>query len=293
MSFLNYHHLRYFHAIAREGNLTRAAEHLHLSQSALSLQLRKLEESLGHDLFRRESKRLVLTEVGKIAFDYAENIFKAGDELQDVLLREGARRRIVRVGAVSTLSRNFQIEFVKPLIDRADCELVIQSGPLQAMLARLGAHTLDLVLSNFAVPRDAQTNWHSRLLDEQTVSLVGKPKRRGKRFRFPGSLQDTPVILPTVESNIRVAFDQVLDAAGIRPVIAAEVDDMAMLRVLARESDALTLVPPVVVIDELHSRQLVEKHRFPEIHECFYAITPTRRFPNPLVRELLEGWGGT
>jgi len=291
MAFLNYHHLRYFHAIAREGNLTRAAEHLHISQSALSLQLKKLEESLGHPLFLREGKQLVLTEAGRIAFDYAENIFKAGDELQDVLAREGAQRRVVRIGAVSTLSRNFQIEFVHPLIDRADCELVIQSGPLQEMLTRLGAHTLDLVLSNFAVPRDAQTNLHSRLLDEQTVSLVGKPSRRGKRFRFPDSLAETPVILPTLESNIRVAFDQVMDAAGIRPIVAAEVDDMAMLRVMARESDALTLVPPVVVIDELNSKQLIEKHRFPEIHESFYAITPTRRFPNRLVRELVEGWG--
>ncbi len=288
-SFLNYHHLRYFHAIATEGHLTRAAAHLHLSQSALSLQLRKLEESLGHALFLREGKRLVLTEAGRITLDHARRIFSTGQDLIATLSQTGGGpRRVLRVGTVSTLSRNFLLSFFRPLIGREDCELVIQSGSLQDLLTRLGTHTLDLVLSQFAVPRDAHTNWHSHLLDEQEVSLVGRPVR--PKRRYPDCLANTPLILPGPESGIRIAFDRVLDAAGLHPVIAAEVDDMAMLRLLARESDALTLVPRVVVRDELKSRQLVECHRFSEIRETFYAITPTRRFPNPLARELLTAW---
>jgi len=291
MAFLNYHHLRYFHAIAKEGNLTRAAEHLHLSQSALSLQLRKLEDSLGQRLFLRQNKRLVLTEAGRIALDYTTAIFKAGEELQATLTRQAPReRRVLRVGAVSTLSRNFQLAFLRPMIGRPDCELVVQSGTLQEMLTLLGAHTLDLVLSNFPVPRDAHTNWHSHLLDHQPVSLVGKPRPKGKKWRYPDALDGAPLILPSLQSNIRVAFDRVIDMAGVRPQIIAEVDDMAMLRLLAREADALTLVPPVVVRDELKDRQLVEFHRFAEIEESFYAISPTRRFPNPLTRELIESW---
>jgi LysR family transcriptional activator of nhaA len=168
--------------------------------------------------------------------------------------------------------------------------LVIRSGSLRELLAQLQAHTLDLVLSNMPVRRDAETGWHSHLLDEQPVSLVGRRRRGGKRaFSFPEDLRGVPLVLPSLEHSIRGAFDLLLDQAGIRPVIAAEVDDMAMLRLLARESEGLTLVPPVVVRDELESGVLVERCRVPRLSEAFYAVTPSRRFPNPLVRELVHG----
>lgn len=289
MAFLNYHHLRYFHTIAREGSLTKAARRLQISQSALSVQLRRLEESLGHSLFDREHKSLVLTEVGRLALDYAESIFRAGDELADVLQNQASgRRKLLRIGAVATLSRNFQLALLRPLLDRDEVELVIRSGSLRELLSQLHAHTVDLVLSNMPVRKDAETGWHSHLLDEQHVSLVARKTRGQQRaFRFPEDLRGTPILLPSLESNIRSAFDLILDREGIRPVIAAEVDDMAMLRLLARESGALALVPRVVVRDELETGVLVEKHRFQEIKECFYAITPSRRFPNPLVKEII------
>jgi LysR family transcriptional activator of nhaA len=128
---------------------------------------------------------------------------------------------------------------------------------------------------------------HSHLIAQQPVSLVGRPTRSRKPFRFPDDLRDTPVVLPGVMSSVRAAFDLLLDQASIRPVVVAEIDDMAMLRLIAREADALTLVPPVVVRDELRSRTLVERCRIPQLRESFYAIVPSRRFPHPLVRELL------
>lgn len=288
VSFLNYHHLRYFRAIASEGSLTRAAITLKISQSALSVQLGSLEKSLGQPLFERAHKSLVLTEAGRIALEYAEAIFRTGEELTDKLQNQrGAGRKFLRIGAVATLSRNFQMSLLRPLMGRTDLDLIIRSGTLQELLAQLQAHTVDLVLSNMPVRRDAETGWHSHLLDEQPVSLVGKKTRGAKPFQFPEDLSTTPVILPSLESNIRTGFDLLLDQAGIRPIIAAEVDDMAMLRVLARESSGVTLVPPVVVQDELSSGALVERYRIPQLRESFYAITPTRRFPNPLVREVV------
>jgi LysR family transcriptional activator of nhaA len=288
MATLNYHHLRYFWAIAHEQSLTRAAERLHVSQSALSIQLRKLEERLGHPLFERENKRLVLTEAGRIALDYADTIFRTGDELVSTLQgRPSAARHVLRVGSVATLSRNFQLELLRPLTDRDDLELVVRSGTMRELLAQLGTHAVDVVLSNLPVPRDAQTGFHSQLLAEQPVSLVGRRTRGQQPFRFPEDLASTPVVLPSLQSNVRAAFDLLLDQAGIRPRIAAEVDDMAMLRLLARETRGVTLVPPVVVRDELQSGLLVERCSIPQIRESFYAITPSRRFPNPLVRELL------
>jgi LysR family transcriptional regulator, transcriptional activator of nhaA len=291
MAFLNYHHLRYFRAIAHERSLTKAARDLKISQSALSVQLRSLEESLGQPLFERKHKSLTLTEAGQIALEYADSIFRTGEELSD-LLQNGARRsrRFLRVGATSNLSRNFQLEFLRPLIARDDVELIIYSGPQRDLLARLHAHTLDVVLSNNAVRRDAETGWYCHLLDEQPVSLVGHKPRRMKAFRFPEDLHETPIVLPSLESSIRASFDVLMDQAGIRPNIIAEVDDMAMLRLMARETHGVTLVPPVVVKDELESGKLVERYRLPQIKESFYAITPTRKFPNPLLRELLAAF---
>ncbi len=289
MSFLNYHHLRYFRAIANEGSLTRAASKLGISQSAISIQLRKLEESLGDALFSRDHKTLVLTEAGRLVLDYAESIFKTGEELMDCLRNKTSdTRQIVRIGAVSTMSRNFQLQFLQPLFHRDDVELVLRSGGLNDLLTQLETHTLDLILSNLPVKRDSQTGWHCQLLDEQPVSLVGKKSKGSKKFRFPEDLLSMPLILPSLESNIRAGFDLLMEQAGVRPIIAAEVDDMAMLRLLATTADALTLVPPIVVRDELKTGLLVEKHRFPQIRKNFYAITPRRRFPNRIVQELLR-----
>jgi LysR family transcriptional activator of nhaA len=289
MAFLNYHHLRYFRAVANERNLTRAARLLNLSQSALSIQLRKLEESLGQNLFERVNKKLVLTETGHVALGYAESIFRTGEEMMDSLQhRATGRRQVLRVGSVATMSRNFQLEILRPLLSRPDVELVVRSGSLRELLQQLEAHTLDFVFSNSPAPRDSRTRWHSHLLDEQPVSLVGRKGKSPKCFKFPGDLREMPVLLPSLESNIRAAFDILMDQAGIRPIIAAEIDDMAMLRLIARNSNALALVPRVVVRDELKAGSLVERHRFPQIKKSYYAITPDRRFPNPLVRDLLK-----
>lgn len=286
--FLNYHHLRYFWAIAHEGGLTRAAARLNIAQSALSIQLRQLEESLGLPLFQRRNRRLELTEAGRMALAYADTIFQAGEEMLDTLRNRSRRQRqVLRIGAVATLSRNFQWEFVKPLRHRPDVELVLRSGSLRDLLTQLRHHEVDVVLANQALRRDAETGHHSHLLAEQAVSLVARPTRGQRPFRFPDDLRTVPVILPSLESDIRAGFDLLLDQAGIRPVIAAEVDDMAMLRVLALHGKAAALVPKVVVQDELRQRTLVERYRFPDLQERFYAITPSRTFPNPLVRELL------
>lgn len=288
MPNMNYHHLRYFRAIAHEGSLTRAAENLHLSQSALSAQLRKLEDQLGHALFERVGKRLLLTEAGRIALDYADTVFQAGEELQSTLRdKPRADRQVLRVGALTTLSRNFQLEFLRPLVGRTDVELVVRSGTMRELLEQLETHALDVVLANKSAQRDAKTVWHNDLIAEQPVSLVARASRHSRPFRFPEDLRQMPMLLPSLDSEMRIAFDRIVADAGIRPIIEAEVDDMAMLRLLARESKGVALVPPVVVQDELKAGVLAERYSIPGIKERFYAITQKRRFPNPLLKPLL------
>lgn len=285
---LNYHHLHYFWAVAREGSLTRAARDLNVAQSALSTQIRQLETQLGQELFARQGRGLVLTEAGRIALGYADTIVSAGAELL-ATLREGRReaRQVLRVGAVATLSRNFQRGFLAPLVGQPDVELVLHSGSLAEHLVRLEAHTLDLVLSNRRVQEDAETGWRCRRIARQQVSLVGPP-RDGEPFRFPEDLAHVQLVLPSRDSDIRSAFDVLCEQYGLRPSIAAEVDDMAMLRLLARDSGAVALVPAVVVRDELRAGVLEEYAAVPNLHEEFYAITVRRQFEHPLLGPLLE-----
>lgn len=288
MRAINFNHLRYFWAVAHEGSLTRAAAHMNLSQSALSVQIQKLEHQMGHALFERMGKKLVLTEAGHIALDYADTVFKAGDELMSTLQgRPLANRQVLRVGALTTLSRNFQLEFLRPLVGRTDVELIVRSGNIRDLLAQLEAHAVDVVLANSAAPRDARSSLRNHLLNEQPVSLVGHPRTGKRKFRFPEDLRTEPLLLPSLDSDIRVAFDRVLELSGIRPTILAEVDDMAMLRLLAREREGVTLVPPIVVRDELKAGILVEHCRIPEVAERFYAIVKKRRFPNLLLDDVL------
>lgn len=286
--WINYNHLRYFWAVAHEGNLTRTAEQLHLSQSSLSVQIRKLEERLGHALFERRGRQLHLTEAGRIALDHADAIFAAGDELAATLEQSYGVRRALRVGALATLSRNFQISFLRPVLGRPDVEVILRSGSAAELLRALESLHLDLVLVNQAPRADASTPLTIHRVAEQRLSLVGTANAVSPGSDLATLLREHAVILPTPENNIRVAFDALLDRLGVRPQIAAEVDDMAMIRLLAREEIGLAVVPPIVIKDELAGGTLVEAARLPDLAETFYAITIARRFPNPLVHELLS-----
>jgi LysR family transcriptional activator of nhaA len=288
MARLNYHHLHCFWAVAKEGHLTRAAERLHVSPSALSTQIRLLEDSLGQPLFERQARKLKLTEAGRVALGYAEPIFASGAELVSVL-REGrsAQRQVLRIGAVATLSRNFQENFLAPLLNREDVELVLQSAGLVELLTRLRVHTLDLVLSNRRVHGSAEEPWRCRRIARQPVSLIGRPRKRQRAFRFPEDLSALPLLLPGRDSEIRVGFDLLCEQLGVRYALKAEVDDMALLRLLARDAGGIALVPSVVVRDELNSGTLVEHAIVPNLFENFYAISVPRRFAPPLLRELL------
>ncbi len=292
MTDLNYNHLRYFWAVAHDGNLTRTAERLNLSQSALSVQIRKLEERLGHPLFERRGRQLHLTEAGRIALDHADAIFATGEELLGTLRSGGQKmREILRIGALATLSRNFQISFLRPVVGRDDVEVILRSGSLADLLQALEAHRLDVVLVNQAPPRDAATPWISHRVAEQRVSLIGTPERLAKTAPLPELLAGHSLIVPSLDSGVRTSFDALTHRLGIRPRLAAEVDDMAMMRLLAREDMGLAVVPPIVVEDELATGLLREADRLPGIHEAFFAVTLSRRFPNPLLHELLSAMG--
>lgn len=286
MASINLHHLRLFRAVAREGSLTGAARALNISQSAVSTQIKALEASLGHDLFDRIGRTLQLTEAGRIALDHADEIFRAADHLTATLDRTEGQRRVLRIGALATLSRNFQMRFLEPVMGRDDVEVVLRSGTRESLFRALEALALDVVLTNSVPPRDAASPYLVRRLDEQPVSIVGSPTRKSDGG-VEQLLADNPVVLPTPETAIRAGFDALVDRLGIVPKIAAEADDMAMLRLLARADMGLAVIPPIVVKRELETGMLAELAQLDGVREVFFAVTMRRRFPNPLIKDVL------
>ena len=288
MASLNLHHLRLFRATAREGTLTAAARALNISQSAISTQIKALEADLGHDLFERRGRNLVLTEAGRIALDYAEQIFRAADQLAATFRAVGEQRKVLRIGAQATLSRNFQLQFLAPLIGRDDVEVVLRSGTQAALLRALEALRIDVLLTNQMPARDAMSPYLVHRLAEQPVSLVGARARLAPAAQgLAHLLAHAPLILPTPETALRAGFDALLERMGIVPRIAAEADDMAMLRLLARADAGVAVIPPIVVRDELGAGLLYELAQLPEIVEPFFAVTISRTFANPLLKEVL------
>ncbi|MEM8984390.1 MAG: LysR family transcriptional regulator [Pseudomonadota bacterium] len=286
---LNFKHLRYFWAVAHTGNLTRAAEQLHVSQSALSVQIRQLEEWFDQALFDRQGKSLVLTEAGRIALEYADRIFGVSDELVSTLRGgDNTARRVVRVGAITTLSRNFQKVFLGPLFEQDDVLVVVRSDSQENLLESLQSQELDVVLTNIPPQRDRGRPWLLHTIDKHSISLIGYPNRVGKTRSLKKLLTDHPVVVPTAENAIRIAFDALCERLGVVPTVRAEIDDMALLRLMVRSDFGLAVVPSIVVQDELDSGLVVELAELPGITETFHAVTLARRFPNPLLPMVLR-----
>lgn len=281
---LNLHHLRYFWAVAKDGNLTRTAERWRVSQSALSTQIRQLEEVLGEPLFLRQGRHLELTEAGRLTLAHAEALFAQAEELVATLQGGRSRFQGLRIGAVATLSRNFQESFLRPLLGDPQVTLRLQSGRLSELLLSLERHELDVVLSNRAV-REPGRSLRCRRLAKQSVAIVGH--RRARQFRWEQELAKTPLILPGPDSDIRGEFDALCEQRGLQYRLRAEVDDMATMRLLARDSPVLAVLPAIVVRDEIRGGVLHELAEVPGVFESFYAITAVRRFQHPLLRELL------
>jgi len=285
---LNFHHLHYFWRVAKEGHLSRVAKDMHVSQSALSAQIRQLEDRLGETLFDRDGRRLKLTDAGRMVFGYAEQIFDLGTELMGRIKGRTQGSNLLRIGSVATLSRNYQENWLRPLLSDSSLTLNLESGQLEGLLERLVGHQLDVVLANEAVPATPQRPLHCRLLASQSLSLVGLAKVWGKRkLEVPNDLHGVEMALPGPRHAVRAQFDALCASGGIVPKVRAEVDDMAMLRLVARDSGWIALLPEVVVQDELRNGLLCVVGVADDLKENFYAITAPHRFQPEILTQLI------
>ena len=288
MKNLNYHHLGYFWQVAKEGNLTRVAAKLHVSQSALSSQISQLEKTMGVNLFLRKGRKLILTEAGNQIFTYAEEIFRKGEELQS-FLKQGQMPEtlFIKLGVLSTMSRNFIESFIEPLLQKKQAKYTLNTRSQTSLLNGLANYQFDLVLTNIEVRGKARDLWQSQLLSRQPISVIGPPGL-GLNKSFSRHYKTQRWVLPDIESPIRAGFDSFCSLNQFQPEIIAETDDMAMLRLLARDSGAVAIMPEVVVTDELKQGRLVKYLTLPNLYENFYAVTIKRQRNNALANELIS-----
>lgn len=274
--------------IARYRSVTRAAAELNISQSTLSEQLGELEDWLGQKLFERKGRSLELTEAGNVALEHAESIFEIGQELLSRFRGRSTKDEFrLRIGAVGPLSKNLQYDFLEPLLGKAGTYVTVVAGSLNDLVLKLREHQLDLVLSNTPLRVDQEPNIFNHLLGEMPVYLAGTARTKSLKGRIPKSLSGIPLFLPSRESHVRADFDLFLANAGVEAEIRAEVDDMALLRLLALSGRGLALVPAIVVERELRAGKLRHLYRIPRITERFYAITIKRRFGTGQVADII------
>ncbi|MCK7460533.1 LysR family transcriptional regulator [Idiomarina aminovorans] len=285
---MNYKHLFYFWHVAESGHLTQTAQKLHVSQSALSAQIKQLEEWLGTPLFERQGRQLVLTQAGYIARQYANRIFHEGESLVKQLKQGmGGNDLVIRIGHASTMSRNFVEAFISDLVHQQEVQYRLHSMTPDQLFNELANHQIDLALANTNVRGSDKQLWQSRLLARQPVSVIGPPERDIEHLK-DASLRNQNWVLPPENMPQRAAFDMLSAEYNWQPRVLAEADDMAMLRLLARDTGALAVIPDVVVRDELNSGQLNRYLTLPNVFEHFYAITLKRPFEHPMVARLLK-----
>jgi LysR family transcriptional activator of nhaA len=231
-----------------------------------------------------------MTEFGTTVLNYADSIFGLGQELMaSVRSGGGPKIRQLRIGAVATLSRNFLDNLLRPLLAEPDVRLSLESGSLDELLGRLQVHNLDVVFTNRPVVAEVGKPWRCAQINRQSVCLVGPPLPRGKKFRFPEELKKIRLVVPGPRSDIRSQFDVWCENNDLSIEVAAEVEDMALLRLMARDGGYPSVVPEVVVQDELREKRLQRYAVIPEVFENFYAITAVRSHPSALVKQLLSG----
>lgn len=289
MEWLNYHHLFYFWVAAREGSVTRAAAELRLAQPTVSAQIKMLENALGERLFRREGRRLVLTDVGQLAHRYADEIFALGREFRDAVRGRPTGRPVrFAVGLANAVPKLVAYQLLQPAF-RSAVHLTCVEDTRERLFAELALHKLDLVLSDLPIDPGAQIRAFNHVLGECDVEILASPALAKRlRGRFPRSLDGAPFILPREHGPLRRGLERWFESAEVRPRIVGEVDDSALIKVLGQGGIGLFAAPSVIHRQISRQYNVVRVGRVPSVRERFYAISAERRLKHPAVIAITE-----
>jgi len=286
MEWLNYHHLLYFWTVAQEGSLTRGARKLNLTPQTISAQLRTLEGVLGEQLFDRSGRQLRLTEIGRVAFRYSDEIFGLGRELIDALEgRLSGRPLKLVVGVADVLPKLVAHQLIQPAFEldeqvRIEC----RADKAGKLLAALAVHELDVVLTDAPIPPTANVRAFNHVLGECGVAFMASPPLiAAYRKGFPRSLHHAPFLLPTNGTMLRRSLDEWFGRHGIQPRIVGEFEDSALLKVFGQADAGIFCVPSIIVNEVKRQYKVRKLGQTNEIVERFYAISVERKIQHPAV----------
>jgi LysR family transcriptional activator of nhaA len=289
MEWLNYHHLLYFHVVAREGSIARATEVLNLTQPTISAQLRALEESLGEKLFEKSGRKLQLTEIGKVVNRYAEEIFALGREMRDTVRgRPTARPAKLIVGLADVIPKLVAFRLLEPAFRLSPRnEVVIREDSPARLLASLAMHELDVVISDS--PAGAIKAF-SHLLGESSVTFFAKDPAPLRRH-FPKSLDGVPLLLPASGTELRRMLDHFFETNDIKPEVVGEFDDSALMNIAGKAGLGAFPGPAAMAREISREHGVHSIGTLSDVRERFYVITPERRIKHPAVIAISESLG--
>jgi len=291
MEWLNYHHLLYFWVVAREGSIAKATQQLRLAQPTISGQIRTLEDHLGEKLFQRQGRNLVLTEMGRVVYRYADEIFGLGRELLDVVKGRptGQPVRFV-VGVADVVPKMIAHKLLEPALAMPESvRIVCLEDRTERLLAELAVHGLDLVISDAPIGPHVKVRAFNHLLGECPVSVFAPAALAAShRRRFPKSLDGAPMLLPSENTSLRRSLDQWFETEGIRPKVVAEFEDSALLKVFGQAGHGLFPAPAAMEKEVQAQYGVRAVGRIEAVRERFYAISVERKLKHPAVLAITE-----
>ncbi len=292
--WLNYHHLRYFHAVAREGSVSRASEKLRVSQPSICAQVKQLESALGETLYRRSGRSIVLTDFGRVIHGYAEEILALGQELLTAARRAPTARTLrLQVGIVDSFPKLLSLDILRPVFAHVpQVQVTCHEGKLDDLLGQLAAHRLDALLADEPPPSSSKVKTFTHSLGVSGVTFCASPTlAKTLSGRFPRNLQGAPMLLSTQNTALRRDLEKWFRAVKIEPVVVGEFEDAALAKIVATEGIGITVVPTVVAAEAIERYGFVSVGRTDECQVQLYLISAERRLEHPVVALLAREAG--
>ncbi len=287
MNSINYKHLHYFWVVAKEGSIARASEQLHLTPQTISGQLSLLEKSVGKKLFSRSGRNLMLTEAGRVALEYADDIFLLGAELQNVLSNRAAEGSPLRlsIGITDVIPKLIAHRLIEPALQLDEpVRIICHEDSLDNLLANIATHKLDVVISDRPIRPSMNVRAFNHQLGTCGITFFAAPSLAQKyQSGFPRSLDQAPMLLPVAGNAIRREIMQWFDSLEIRPIIVGEFDDSALIKTFGQAGVGIFTAPTVIKKDVEQQHNVVAIGSTDKIHEEFYAISPERKLKHPGV----------
>lgn len=275
--------------IAELNSISKAAEKLLLGQPTLSAQLKQFEDSLGVQLFERQHKKLILTEHGKLALEYARNIFKMGGEMYEALHDRLKPSKInIQLGALDSIPKQVMLQLTQAALKIAPCSISLVEGRFEELMRDLTSHKLDLAISNFLPRLEATKGMYHKVISKRPLGIYGSPQYKSLRKKFPQSLNDQPIVLPTYDSQMRYDLEHWLSLNEISVDVVAETQDTALKKLMATNSMAMIPAASHTVQRQILSGELILIGELSNVTEELYLLSAHRKIANPVAAELMK-----